>query len=162
METMTETDRPPLPERQSTDDGAPDDDEVVFDLEALTASYGEKTGAAQRHDEDPRNGVTALIGPSGCGKSTLSACLNRMNDLHRRGRVERQGQLPTATTSTARRSTSSRCGGGSAWCSRSPTRSRSRIYDNVAYGPADQRRHKRATWTTWSSRRCAVRRSGTR
>ena len=43
METMTETDRPPLPERQSTDDGAPDDGEVVFDLEALTASYGEKT-----------------------------------------------------------------------------------------------------------------------
>ncbi|KPK28873.1 MAG: phosphate ABC transporter ATP-binding protein [Nitrospira bacterium SG8_3] len=34
--------------------------------------------------------VTALIGPSGCGKSTLLRCLNRMNDLIPRSRVEGQ------------------------------------------------------------------------
>jgi len=32
--------------------------------------------------------VTALIGPSGCGKSTFLRCLNRMNDLIARTRVE--------------------------------------------------------------------------
>jgi len=32
--------------------------------------------------------VTALIGPSGCGKSTFLRCLNRMNDLIPRTRVE--------------------------------------------------------------------------
>jgi len=32
--------------------------------------------------------VTALIGPSGCGKSTLLRCLNRMNDLIPRSRVQ--------------------------------------------------------------------------
>jgi phosphate transport system ATP-binding protein len=34
------------------------------------------------------NQVSALIGPSGCGKSTLLRCLNRMNDLIPRSRVE--------------------------------------------------------------------------
>ena len=32
--------------------------------------------------------VTALIGPSGCGKSTFLRCLNRMNDLIPKSRVE--------------------------------------------------------------------------
>jgi phosphate transport system ATP-binding protein len=32
--------------------------------------------------------VTAFIGPSGCGKSTLLRCLNRMNDLIDRTRVD--------------------------------------------------------------------------
>jgi phosphate transport system ATP-binding protein len=36
----------------------------------------------------PKNMVTALIGPSGCGKSTLLRCLNRMNDLVDKARVE--------------------------------------------------------------------------
>jgi phosphate transport system ATP-binding protein len=35
-----------------------------------------------------KNHVTALIGPSGCGKSTLLRCLNRMNDLIPKSRVE--------------------------------------------------------------------------
>ncbi len=34
------------------------------------------------------NQATALIGPSGCGKSTFLRCLNRMNDLIPRIRVE--------------------------------------------------------------------------
>lgn len=36
------------------------------------------------------NEVTALIGPSGCGKSTFLRCLNRMNDLIPKSRVEGQ------------------------------------------------------------------------
>lgn len=36
----------------------------------------------------PAHKVTALIGPSGCGKSTFLRCLNRMNDLIPRARVE--------------------------------------------------------------------------
>ncbi len=34
-----------------------------------------------------KNHVTALIGPSGCGKSTFLRCLNRMNDLILKGRL---------------------------------------------------------------------------
>ncbi len=36
----------------------------------------------------PVNRVTALIGPSGCGKSTFLRCLNRMNDMIEKTRVE--------------------------------------------------------------------------
>lgn len=36
----------------------------------------------------PRNAVTAFIGPSGCGKSTILRCLNRMNELSPRFRME--------------------------------------------------------------------------
>ena len=39
----------------------------------------------------PAKQVTALIGPSGCGKSTFLRCLNRMNDLVPRTRI--QGQI---------------------------------------------------------------------
>lgn len=35
-----------------------------------------------------KNNITALIGPSGCGKSTFLRCLNRMNDLIEKTRVE--------------------------------------------------------------------------
>lgn len=35
-----------------------------------------------------KNYITALIGPSGCGKSTFLRCLNRMNDLIEKTRVE--------------------------------------------------------------------------
>jgi phosphate transport system ATP-binding protein len=35
-----------------------------------------------------KNRVTAIIGPSGCGKSTLIRCLNRMNDIIPRCRIE--------------------------------------------------------------------------
>ena len=34
------------------------------------------------------NKVTAIIGPSGCGKSTLIRCLNRMNDIIDKCRIE--------------------------------------------------------------------------
>jgi phosphate transport system ATP-binding protein len=35
-----------------------------------------------------RNEITAIIGPSGCGKSTFIRCLNRMNDIIPKCRVE--------------------------------------------------------------------------
>jgi phosphate transport system ATP-binding protein len=35
-----------------------------------------------------KNKATAIIGPSGCGKSTLIRCLNRMNDIIDKCRVE--------------------------------------------------------------------------
>jgi phosphate transport system ATP-binding protein len=37
-----------------------------------------------------KNLITAFIGPSGCGKSTLLRCLNRLNDLIKRTRLEGQ------------------------------------------------------------------------
>ena len=37
-----------------------------------------------------KNTITALIGPSGCGKSTFLRCLNRMNDLTEKARIEGQ------------------------------------------------------------------------
>ena len=70
------------------------------------------------------NQVTAMIGPSGCGKSTLVRCINRMHEEIPGARAEGDGPARRRSTSTARASTSSPCGGRSAWCSRSPTRSR--------------------------------------
>ena len=80
------------------------------------------------------NEITALIGPSGCGKSTVLRCLNRMNDLIPGARVD--GKVTYhGRTSTAATSTRSRCAAGSAWCSRSPTRSRSRSTTTSPTGP---------------------------
>ncbi len=36
----------------------------------------------------PKNEITAIIGPSGCGKSTFIRCINRMNDLVQKCRIE--------------------------------------------------------------------------
>jgi phosphate transport system ATP-binding protein len=38
----------------------------------------------------PKNEITAIIGPSGCGKSTFIRCINRMNDLVPKCKVEGQ------------------------------------------------------------------------
>jgi phosphate transport system ATP-binding protein len=38
----------------------------------------------------PKNEITAIIGPSGCGKSTFIRCVNRMNDIVPKCRVEGQ------------------------------------------------------------------------
>ena len=135
METMTEADRPPLPERQSTDDGVPGDGEVVFELEALTASYGEKTALRNVTMKIPRNGVTAFIGPSGCGKSTLIRCLNRMNDgiATISGKVSYHGEDlygPKVDVTDVRR----RIG----MVFQRPNPFPKSIYDNVAFGPRIQ------------------------
>ena len=84
---------------------------------------------------EPGN-VTALIGPSGCGKSTFLRILNRMHELIPRRRAGRARCCSTAVDiydagQPAHRGPAR----GSAWCSRSRTRSRPcRIYDNVPSG----------------------------
>ncbi len=62
--------------------------EVVFDIQKLGVSYG-STAAISRVDLDIyRNLITAVIGPSGCGKSTFIRCLNRLNDLVPRAKID--------------------------------------------------------------------------
>jgi phosphate transport system ATP-binding protein len=57
------------------------DDEVVFELDALSCFYGSFRAVREISLRIPRNQITAIIGPSGCGKSTLLRSFNRMNDL---------------------------------------------------------------------------------
>jgi phosphate transport system ATP-binding protein len=63
-------------------------EEAVFSLHGLSLWYGHKQAIRDVSMNFPVNRVTALIGPSGCGKSTVLRCLNRMNDLIPRVRVE--------------------------------------------------------------------------
>jgi phosphate transport system ATP-binding protein len=59
----------------------PEQREVVFDVSALTVSYGESPALMNVSLDVYKNFVTAFIGPSGFGKSTFIRCFNRMNDL---------------------------------------------------------------------------------
>jgi phosphate transport system ATP-binding protein len=54
---------------------------LVFNIEGLTAYYGDAAAIRDVSFEIYRRMVTAIIGPSGCGKSTFIRCLNRMNDV---------------------------------------------------------------------------------
>jgi len=54
--------------------------ETVFDIQDLTARYGDNVAVKGVDLEIQKNVITAVIGPSGCGKSTFIRCLNRMND----------------------------------------------------------------------------------
>ena len=106
--------------------------------------------------------VTAFIGPSGCGKSTFLRCLNRMNDTI--DSAPRARSRSTARTSTTRRiDVVNCCAPASAWCSRSPTRSRSR---SMRTSPTAPRIHgsprARPSSTGSSNRACRRRRCGTR
>jgi phosphate transport system ATP-binding protein len=56
----------------------------------LNLWYGEKQALKHVSLEIPDRKITALIGPSGCGKSTFIRCLNRMNDLVSKIRIEGQ------------------------------------------------------------------------
>ena len=56
--------------------------------EHLDFYYGDFHALKDISLEFNTNEVTALIGPSGCGKSTFLRCLNRMNDLIAKSRVE--------------------------------------------------------------------------
>ncbi len=47
----------------------------------LNLWYGDNHALKNINMDIPEKQVTALIGPSGCGKSTLIRCLNRMNDI---------------------------------------------------------------------------------
>ncbi|MBM3858031.1 MAG: phosphate ABC transporter ATP-binding protein [Verrucomicrobia bacterium] len=63
-------------------------DNTVFELTKLNFWYGPSQALYDVDVTIRRNQNTALIGPSGCGKSTLLRCLNRMNDLIERTRVQ--------------------------------------------------------------------------
>ncbi|MEW6581816.1 MAG: phosphate ABC transporter ATP-binding protein PstB [Actinomycetota bacterium] len=70
--------------------------DAVFQLEAVTVSYGDHVAVRDVDMAVPRNRITAIIGPSGCGKSTLLRSLNRMNDMvpgaHVDGRILYHGE----------------------------------------------------------------------
>jgi phosphate transport system ATP-binding protein len=70
----------PMLEISETDAEVQQDAEVVFDIDRLSVSYGDKLALRDVSMKIRKNQVTAFIGPSGCGKSTLIRCLNRMND----------------------------------------------------------------------------------
>ncbi len=57
------------------------EEEVVFELDAVSCFYGSFRAVRDVSLHVPKNQITALIGPSGCGKSTLLRSFNRMNDL---------------------------------------------------------------------------------
>ena len=63
---------------------------MSFKIESknLNLWYGEKQALKNINLGVLENKITALIGPSGCGKSTYIRCLNRMNDLIDKVRVE--------------------------------------------------------------------------
>src|SRR5215211_715859 len=61
--------------------------EPVFEISALSVSYGSTPAIREVTFDIGRNMVTAIIGPSGCGKSTFIRVLNRMNDLVPSARV---------------------------------------------------------------------------
>ncbi len=62
--------------------------EEDFKIRRVNLYYGEKHTLKNINLDIYHNQVTAFIGPSGCGKSTLLRCLNRMNDLIPKCRVD--------------------------------------------------------------------------
>ncbi len=108
--------------------------EKVFDLDAVTVSYGGEPAVSDVSMPMYKNAITALIGPSGCGKSTLIRCLNRMNDLIPSasvdGRVLYHGQdiyAPEVDAVEVRK----RIG----MVFQKPNPFPKSIYDNIAFGP---------------------------
>jgi phosphate transport system ATP-binding protein len=110
------------------------DREVVFDVQDLSAYYGDFRAVRNVTLPIYRNQITALIGPSGCGKTTFIRCLNRMNDLIEGARVE--GTLlyhgvdlydPSVDPVEVRR----RIG----MVFQKPNPFPKSIYDNIAFGP---------------------------
>lgn len=62
--------------------------EIVIQIRDVNSFYGPKQILQNVTLNFQAKTVTALMGPSGCGKSTLIRCLNRMNDLVPRFRLE--------------------------------------------------------------------------
>lgn len=62
--------------------------EIVIQIRDANSFYGPKQILRNVTLNFQAKTVTALMGPSGCGKSTLIRCLNRMNDLVPRFRLE--------------------------------------------------------------------------
>jgi len=62
--------------------------EPIFDVHDVSVHYGSHRAIRDVSMGIQQHEITALIGPSGCGKSTFIRCLNRMNDLVPRARVD--------------------------------------------------------------------------
>lgn len=62
--------------------------ETIIRVRDLDFWYDQFQALKKLNLEIRKNYITALIGPSGCGKSTFLRCLNRMNDLIEKTRVE--------------------------------------------------------------------------
>lgn len=62
--------------------------DVIIQIQKASSFYGPKQILKNVTLDIHARTVTALMGPSGCGKSTLIRCLNRMNDLVPRFRLE--------------------------------------------------------------------------
>ena len=59
-------------------------------IKEFCLSYGEKQILESISVNIPQTMITAIIGPSGCGKSSLLRCMNRLNDLVPKAKVEGQ------------------------------------------------------------------------
>lgn len=77
--------------------------------------------------------ITALIGPSGCGKSTFLKCLNRMNDLVERCKIEGNVTLDGVDIYKNMDVNILRKRVGMVF--QKPNPFPMSIYDNIAYGP---------------------------
>jgi phosphate transport system ATP-binding protein len=66
------------------------DKNIKMSVRNLNFYYGNVLALKNVNLDILANHVTALIGPSGCGKTTFLRCLNRMNDVVERARVEGQ------------------------------------------------------------------------
>lgn len=109
---------------------------MSFKIESknLNLWYGEKQALKNINLGVLGNKITALIGPSGCGKSTYIRCLNRMNDLIAKVRVE--GEVLYEGTNIYGRDVDvveirKRIG----MVFQKPNPFPMSIFDNVAYGP---------------------------
>jgi phosphate transport system ATP-binding protein len=100
----------------------------------LNLWYSEKQALKNINLEIPEKKITALIGPSGCGKSTFIRCINRMNDLVDKVRIE--GEVLYDNTNIYSKETDvvelrKKIG----MVFQKPNPFPMSIYDNVAYGP---------------------------
>ncbi len=103
-------------------------------IENLNLYYGQKHALRDVNLEIRDRAVTALIGPSGCGKSSLLRCVNRMNDLVGKVRIEGRLFLDGEDVYDRRVDlTLLRRKVGMVF--QQPTPFPMSIYDNVAYGP---------------------------
>lgn len=103
----------------------------------LNLYYGGSHALKDVSMEIRKNTITALIGPSGCGKSTFLRCLNRMNDLTEKVRIEGQILLEGEDIYDSRVDVTllrKRVG----MVFQQPAPFPMSVYDNIAFGPRVQ------------------------
>ena len=125
---------------------------IVFQLKDVAVFYGTFRAVRDVHLDVAEHEITAFIGPSGCGKTTLLRCFNRMNDLIESARVE--GTIHYHGVDLYDPAVSAvRSASGSAWCSRSRTRSPRRSTTTWRTVLAFSASRRSRSWTTSSSAR---------